>query len=174
MMMSASLRSWSLGQLHVRPRSVVRPSVPSSEVSRYSIRKRGFRSRGRDDGQLVLAGGVAMAFAILLIAGMTQLGTDMDADQEIEPSLGPEFVHVRSQFEMAASYRYAHSEETAQEAFHNTTGAFANMELRYGLFLTFEIVNVTGSLGNETLQYRMEMVSKEQFLGQDGTLILRR
>jgi hypothetical protein len=128
----------------------------------------------RDDGQLVLAGGVSMAFAILLIAGLSQLGTEMDADQDIEPLLGPEFTHVRSQFEMAVIYQYSHSNGTAEEVFNETAEIFIDLEVQYGLYLTFDITNLTGPSGNKTIEYRMEMVSKEQLLAQDGVLTLIR
>lgn len=115
-----------------------------------------------------------MAFAILIIAGLTQLGTEMDADRDIEPSLGPEFAHVRTQFEKALEYRYNQTNESAEETFSHASKMFINMEIHYGLLLEYQIINLTGTPGNETLEYRMEMVSTEQLLKQEGTLVLKR
>lgn len=127
-----------------------------------------------EDGQLVLAGGVAMAFAILIIAGLSQLGTEMDADRDIEPYLGPEFIHLRDQFEKAVAYQYNRTNDSAEETFANTSRLFVNLELHYGVLLEFTLLNTTGSQGNETIAYRIEMMSTEQLLKQEGTLVLRR
>ncbi len=156
--------------LHCSSSSPLSKSTPISN----SISNTLSRFSGREEGQLVLAGGVALAFAILLIAGLTQLGTDMDADRDIEPSLGPEFVHVRIQFENAVQYNYEERNESAQEAFTNSAELFVNMQIHYGVILDFETINITGTPGNETVEFRMEMVSKEQLLWQEGTIVLTR
>jgi len=130
---------------------------------------------GSDDesGQLVLAAGVALAFAILMIAGLTQIGTDMDADRDIEPSLGPEFVHVKGEFEKAVFYRYNVTKESAEESFVKSADMFTNMEFHYGLIVNFQIVNITGSPGDETVQYTISLRSQEQFFLEEGTIVLR-
>ena len=133
-----------------------------------------FRFRDRDEGQLVLSGGVAMAFAILLLAGLSQLGTEMDANRDIEPSLGPEFSHLRVQFEDAVVYRYNTTGESATDSFLNCSDMFSDMEFQYGLILDFTILNITGTSGDETIEYRMELVSTEQYLAREGTIELTR
>lgn len=135
---------------------------------------RHIRSFGHDQGQLVLAGGVAMAFAILMIASMTLLSNEMDADRDVEPSLGIRFEHIKSQFEMAMVYTYNTTNSSSQEVFNQTSNMFGIMEFHYGLFLDFSILSVNGSPGNETLEYRMTLSSDEQVLKQDATITLLR
>ncbi len=129
----------------------------------------------RDDrGQLVLVGGVAIAFAILMIAGMSLLASEMDADRDIEPSLGPEFAHLKGEFEKAMVYRYNRTNESAEEVFAHTSGMFSVMELYYGLYLDFEVINITGTPGSEVLNYSMVLVSEDQILEQTGRIDLTR
>lgn len=127
-----------------------------------------------EGGQLILAGGVALAFALLMIAGLTQIGTEMDADRDVEPSLGPEFVHLQDQFEKAVSYHYNTTNDSAEESFRVSADLFVHMEFHYGVVLEFDLVNVTGTPGNETVDYGMRMRSSEQQLFTEGTAVLKR
>lgn len=149
-----------------------RTGNPWSNSGDHNRSNRTFGSE--DQGQLVLAGGVAMAFAILMIASMTLLTNEMDADRDVEPSLGIRFEHIRTQFEMAMVYRYNTTNSSTQEVFNQTANMFGIMEFHYGLFLDFTVVSVNGNPGNETLEYRMTLSSDEQILVQDSMITLFR
>ena len=131
-----------------------------------------FRSEKR--GQLVLASGVAMAFSILMIASMTMLFSQMDADRNIEPALGPEFSHVHLEFERALIYNYNHTSESGSSVFNSTAPVFEVMEMHYGLNLDFTLLNVTGSPDNETVSYRITLRSEGQVLEGEFVVVLRR
>ena len=130
--------------------------------------------RSDTNGQLVLVSGVAMAFSILMIASMTMLFSQMEADRDIEPSLGPQFEDIHIEFEKALSYNYNHSIEDATEVFNSTASIFELVEMHYGLSLDFVLLNVTGSLGEETVTYSITLSSEEQVLVQEFSIVLRR
>lgn len=133
-----------------------------------------FHSDSGEEGQLVLAGGVSLAFAVLIIAGLTGLGFEMEAGRDVEPSLGPEFSHLGAQFEEAVSHWYGASNDSAEEAFRSCAVLFSTMQLQYGLNLDLRIQNITGTPGNETLVYRMELLTARQYLGKEGIIHLVR
>lgn len=138
------------------------------------MRRSLIQDRDRDDAQLVLAGGVALAFAVLLIAGLSQLGTEMDSNRDIEPSLVAEFTHLRIQFEDSVVYQYNTTNESAVDSFLTSSDIFSDMEFQYGLILDLSILNVTGTPGDEIIEYRIELVSTEQYLAREGTIVLIR
>jgi hypothetical protein len=98
----------------------------------------------------------------------------MEADRDIEPSLGPEFLHVGEQFEESVILRYNTTNESAEESFSYCADLFVAMEFQYGLVLDLSITSVTGTSGNETIEYRIELISTEQYLARTGTMGLSR
>jgi len=130
--------------------------------------------KDRDSCQLVLAGGVAMAFAILVIASTTMLSLEMDSDRDIEPSLAVEFSHLGQEFRIALIHQYNITNGSAQSIFQYTSSLFISMELQYGLLLDIDMLNMTGASGNETIDYRMVLVSKDQEYELQDTITLIR
>lgn len=139
-----------------------------------SREERGDRISHDSHAQLVLAGGVSMAFAILMIAGLTQIGLNMESEKDIEPSLGPEFIHLVDEFEKAIDYQYNTTNQTAEESFTSSSELFISMEYYYGVIMEFTILNNTGSSGNETVEYSISMQTQNQYLHQERTIVLIR
>jgi hypothetical protein len=128
----------------------------------------------KDRAQVVLSGGVSLAFAILMLASLTQIAMNMDSGKDIEPSLGPEFVHVKEEFKGAVQYHYNSTNDSAEYSFNHVADMFVTMEYYYGVIMEFTIMNITGSPGNETVEYRISMLTAEQSLRQEGTIELHR